>query len=82
MIREFLRKWLGLNEVDARASALAQICTNLENELCVVKDELAEFKRALKSKAQDVPKKALSYTDYESSQITALEQFREEQHGV
>jgi len=83
VIRTRLRKWLGINALDQDVDGLRRNYSMLGDDIValgtridIVGGELEAFKSALKAKAQQMPARVAPF-DYESSQVAALEQFKE-----
>jgi hypothetical protein len=79
-LRSLLREWLGVvsevkyldNRIDSTKERLSDAIVRIQT----LEREVAEFKQALKAKAQQV-RVAPVYVDYETAQVKALEQFKE-----
>ena len=76
-IRDWLRAWLNVKDYDGDLSVHSQEIGALRAELDTEHNWRTAFVESLKAKTAAPERKAPRYTDYESSQIMALEQFKE-----
>jgi len=72
-LRSRLRAWLGIEKAVGYDASIGL----LETRIAALECALADFKSALKAKASESRPNRPVYTDYESSQVAVLEQFRE-----
>lgn len=77
-MRAWLRRWLGIYDCPSftQFRALRDVIADMQKERGELIGRMDSFTNALKAKAQQVPRPARTF-DYESSQIAALEEFKE-----
>lgn len=79
MIRAWIREWLGIH--DGPTMVEYWMLQDAIRDIAKERDELIKrmdaFTNALKARAQQPARKTITTFDYESSQVAALEEFKE-----